>query len=69
MRFVFRKMFPKNPKKAYTKEGKWLRTAMGWACILHGLAFATCMAFVGWKNSMFELFLMLMSYSAYLTLR
>ena len=69
MRWVFRKMFPRNPKKTYTPEGKWLRTVMGWCCLAHGLAFAACMAFVGWKESMFELALMLISYSAYLTLR
>jgi len=68
-RWLFKKMFPKHPKRTMTPEGTWLRRIIGLFCVCHCFAFAFMMAFVGWSNSMFELYLIIFSYSAYLTLR
>ena len=55
-------------KTAWTTQGKWLRSTIGCACILHILFFVFSLAFVGFPSMIINLILASWSYSVYLTL-
>ena len=66
---VMHKMYPPVPKIAWTTQGKWLRTMVGFFCIMHVIFFVVALAITGFGPMMASMFLSIWSYSCYLTLR
>ena len=66
---IFKKMYPSHPKEVFTKEGKTFRMVILLFTIGNIISFVSCLAFVGFVCMMLSLCVLLISYSAYLSLR
>ena len=66
---LFTKMYPAEPKKLYTPQGESLRGFFKCMMYMNLLGFVVSIVYVGFVAMIFSMFLGLMSYSGYLTLR
>ena len=69
IRKMFIYLYPKYNKWTYTKEGEYLRRWILISLILHIVFFAVSLAFIGFEPMMANLWLAIMQYSNYVTLR
>ena len=65
---LFKKLYPVNPKKAWTKQGIWLRRMIIVCLISHFVFFVVGLVMIGFEPMAMNIILAVWSYSVYLTL-
>ena len=66
---LFTKMYPAEKKKLYTDEGHALRNIFSCMLVVNSITFVYALVAVGFMEMAFALLLLLLGFSAYLTLR
>ena len=69
LRKMFVYLYPKYNKWTYTHEGEYLRRWVLVSLILHVIFFAVSLAFIGFEPMIANLWLAILQYSNYITLR
>ena len=65
---LFKTMYPAQMKKAWTRQGQWLRKVLLFAVFAHCIFFIVALALVGFQTMIIDFILASWSYSVFLTL-
>ena len=65
---TFNRLYPAQQKKAWTTQGKWLRSCIQAGFTIHLIFFVGSLLFIGFMTMLISLMLAAWSYSCYLTM-